>query len=246
MMEINITTLLFAFIGGVLPALIWLLFWINEDNDHPEPPRRIFFTFLYGMIAVATAIGLQWIIHTFFFQELNTATIVKQSLLTGTIAIIAASFIEEVVKYIAAYFGGIHTLDADEAVDVLIYMIAAALGFAAFENVLYIFDSLIQTNTVTAIVTGNLRFIGATLLHVGTSAVIGFFIAFSLFKNQKIRTFYTWIGLITATLLHALFNLLIIVYEKHTLFIFAGVWIGLLISLFIFEKIKHIHLNRIQ
>jgi len=237
--------ILIALAGGIIPALIWLLFWIREDS-HPEPRWRIFFAFILGMASVILAIGVQYVLSTIFFEGIDSSSIVKSSLLIGTIAIILSSFVEEFFKYISAYFGGIHTRDADEPIDIVVYMLAAGLGFAAFENALYIFTPIVLGETTTAIITGNLRFIGATLLHVGTSLILGFILAFSLFKNKRNRRHYLAIGLITVTLLHAVFNLLIILYEDYTVFIFAAVWLGLIASLFIFEKLKKIHLNRIQ
>lgn len=245
-MSNQIVASIFAIIGGIAPALIWLYYWTREDEEHPEPRRRIMITFSFGMAAVIVTLFSQHFISRYFLGGLDTTTIFKSSALIGVITAIIFSFIEEVLKYIAAYYGGIHTRDADEAIDVLIYMIVAALGFAALENVLYIFQPLLANEAATAIIAGNIRFIGATLLHVGTSIIIGLFIAFSIFKNNSVQKKHVWIGLITATLLHAAFNLLIIMYERYTVVIFAAVWIGLLISLLAFEKIKKIHLNRIQ
>ena len=44
--------LLIAIVGGILPALIWLFFWLMEDRCEPEPKRYIFLCFLGGMLAV--------------------------------------------------------------------------------------------------------------------------------------------------------------------------------------------------
>ena len=44
--------LLVAFLCGLLPALLWLSFWLFEDKKNPEPKRYIFFTFLAGMLIV--------------------------------------------------------------------------------------------------------------------------------------------------------------------------------------------------
>ena len=235
---------LIALAGGIIPAVIWLMFWIREDS-HPEPRKRIFFTFLFGMISVIIALALQFLLVHTFFGSLDSQSIVESSLIFGIVAVFLTAFIEEAVKYGAAYFGGLHTRDSDEPVDIVVYLIAAALGFAAFENALYIFTPVVLGETTTAILTGNIRFIGATLVHVGSSLILGFILAFSIFKNQKIRHKHFIIGLVTVTLLHALFNLLILLYEEYTVILFAVVWLGLLASLFIFEKLKKIHLNRI-
>src|SRR5581483_4524833 len=44
--------LIYAALGGILPALLWLWFWLQEDKLHPEPRGRIMLCFLGGMAAV--------------------------------------------------------------------------------------------------------------------------------------------------------------------------------------------------
>ena len=62
------------------------------------------------------------------------------------------------------------------------------------------------------------RFLGASLIHVVTSATVGLFISFVFFKRKKIRMAMAFIGLIIATGIHTLFNFLVLSendsYEK--------------------------------
>ena len=37
MNDLNLTMSLFALIGGFVPALVWLWFWLKEDKQKPEP-----------------------------------------------------------------------------------------------------------------------------------------------------------------------------------------------------------------
>ena len=46
----------YALLSGVLPALLWLWFWLKEDNLHPEPRKVIARTFISGAIAVIFAL----------------------------------------------------------------------------------------------------------------------------------------------------------------------------------------------
>jgi RsiW-degrading membrane proteinase PrsW (M82 family) len=56
-------------------------------------------------------------------------------------------------------------------------MITGALGFAAIENMYYIIDYIHNYKYLQSLVDGGYRFIGATLLHIITSAAIGIFIS---------------------------------------------------------------------
>ena len=89
--------------------------------------------------------------------------------------------------------------------------------------------------------TGNLRFIGATLLHVFSSAIVGIALAYSFYKPTLVREWYAALGVILASLLHAGFNFLILnTADEHLLRTFAGVWMGVIAVLFALEFVKRI------
>ena len=124
----------------------------------------------------------------------------------------------------------------------MIYLITAALGFAAVENSLFLIAALRQGGLGTEfLLTGNFRFIGATLLHVASSALLGIFLAWAFCKLKKYKPFYFLAGLLTATLLHTMFNYLIITSKNDNLLpVFLLLWAVTLVVIFIFEPIKKI------
>jgi RsiW-degrading membrane proteinase PrsW (M82 family) len=215
-----------ALIGGILPALFWLWFWLHEDKAHPEPKKIIFEAFTFGMIAVPIAI---------LFEKLTLGDAGKVTLLV----FFAWAVIEETLKYGAAFIAGIRTEYFDEPIDVVMYMISAALGFSAGENVLFIFTALQGGTLAQGITTLQLRFIGASLLHVAASALIGFSIGFSIGKETWKRWVYLFTGLASAFALHTAFNYFIMVTEGKSLFnIFALLWAVIAVIIVLFEKIK--------
>lgn len=244
-MNFSLVTLLFAFGAGIIPAIIWLFFWLSEDEDTPEPGRVIFFCFIGGMVGTFLALGFEMFIDNLFVKE-SLETTLRFSFPVGLTVIILASFIEEIAKYGGAYFAGIKSKTNDEPTDPMIYLITAALGFAAMENSIFLITEFVHEGTIGAIQTANLRFLGSTLLHVASSAIIGMMIAFSMFKREIVKKEAVVLGLILATSLHAIYNLSIIVFEEHIRYIFAILWILIIIILAIFEKIKNIHLNTIR
>lgn len=217
-----------AIAGGIFPALAWLWFWLREDSEHPEPRYLIALAFFAGMISVAVVIPIQKFTAGF---------------LTGTVLIFTAwSVIEEVVKYLAARLTVLRRREDDEPIDPVIYMVTVALGFAAVENTLFLLSPLAGNTLVETVMTGNLRFIGATLLHVLSSAVVGVAIALSFYKGERARRHFAWVGVILAALLHSTFNFLILtVSEEHLLRTFSFVWIGVIALLAVLEYIKRIH-----
>jgi RsiW-degrading membrane proteinase PrsW (M82 family) len=221
--------IIFAGVFGIIPAIVWLWFWLKEDI-HPEPTKLIIFCFLGGMLSVFVALPLQ---HA--AQNLTSNI---------TLLFLMWAFIEEALKLGSAWMGGIHTTDDDEPVDAVIYMIVAALGFVAMENTLFLIDPLISGNLTNTLITDNLRFIGATLLHVISSATIGIFFALSFNKIKKWKIIYPICGLILATILHTLFNLFIMNSENSNIFfIFGSVWVAIIFLMLLLEKIKSIRVD---
>lgn len=231
LVDIDAQTLMWAFIGGILPALVWLWFWLKEDAKHPEPKRLIAAAFFAGALAVPLA----------FFAEKASFVILG----SGLITVIAWATIEETLKYAGAYIVAFRSicLDksrcVDEPVDPLIYMITVALGFAAIENTLFLIGPFLGGDATSGILTGNLRFIGATLLHVVASGAVGLSKSLSFYKSARIKQTYFAVGITAAIVLHALFNFFIIVYKGESVFFVFGVlWVFVGALLLAFERVK--------
>jgi RsiW-degrading membrane proteinase PrsW (M82 family) len=227
-----------AIAGGVLPALAWLWFWRREDDKHPEPRRLIALAFLAGMVTVAVVIPIE----QFVAPYLTTAqSLIAATLPASTFVFLAWSAIEEICKYLAARWSVLRRREDDEPIDPVIYMVTVALGFAAVENSLFLLSPLAGTTLWQTIQTGDLRFVGATLLHVLASSVIGVALGLSFYKRKAARRRYAFWGVILAIALHGSFNFLILnTPESNLLRTFGLVWIGLVALLGILEYIKRI------
>lgn len=224
----NFDPFIFAVLGGILPALLWLLFWLREDWKHPEPNRLILRTFLLGMLSVALTIPLQqWV----------ASSLVE----TFALQILLWALIEEGFKFLAGYFGGIHTISDNEPIDPLIYMLTAALGFVAVENTLFILSPLLGEDLAQSFITGNMRFIGASLLHVVSSGILGAYMSYAFYQSRAKKMRAILKGLIWATIFHASFNLLILYKEDWGIIAaFLAVWVGVVVLLWTFERVKAI------
>jgi RsiW-degrading membrane proteinase PrsW (M82 family) len=225
-------------VTGFLPALLWLWFWLKED-PHPEPRRTLVVSFVLGMAIVPVVLVLEYVwyfisIRTGFVLEGQTASLI---LLFGW------AFLEEGGKFLTAWWADLKRSVYDEPVDAVIYLITVALGFSALENFMFLLN-ISGAGILDQAITGNLRFLGASLLHVVTSGIIGVSIAFTFFhKEHKWRNI--WGGIILATVLHAAFNAVIINSgSPATLFqTFFVVWTLVIILIFVFEKVKRIGPN---
>ncbi|MFZ2151612.1 MAG: PrsW family glutamic-type intramembrane protease [Minisyncoccia bacterium] len=228
---------LLAFIGGLIPALIWLFFWLREDDCknqdsvaymcEPEPKPMLFLTFVTGMLMVPVAL----------FAERGVYPYVA-----GLGLIIAWSSIEELLKLLAYWFVNAKSKFMNEATDPAIYMLTAALGFAAAENAFFLYQSLSMGTPLSNAFGGQyLRFIGASLLHVGASGILGIFIGLTFFRSAPIRFLGLLVGIILAITLHVVFNHLIIFTDQtEILRVFSFVWVLGLGVIILFERLKEL------
>lgn len=218
--------LLPSLLGGILPALLWLWFWLREDRLHPEPRQLILLSFLVGMGIVFLALPAE---H--WFEKFAQSTLAL---------VVIWSAIEELLKLAGAYFAGLHNKNCDEPIDPMIYLITTALGFSAMENVMFLISSM-NENALSAIITGNLRFIGASLLHVLASGVIGLFMAYAFNKGRLAKIIHLAIGTALAVTLHSTFNFFIMKSKGGgTFIVFCFVWVSIVLLLAAFEKVKRI------
>ncbi len=229
----DLNTILFALGGGVLPSIAWLWFWLREDRKHPEPTYAIVKAFIAGGLAVFVSVFLEKITKSRIESIL--------SMPAASVAVIASwAAIEEATKFTLAYFSSLKNKYNDEPIDSMIYMITVALGFAAVENTMFLLNPLIQNKLFESLLTGNLRFLGATLLHVLASSVVGAGLALSFNKSKKVKTFAGVLALIFAIVAHFAFNYSISELNIDLMRVFAFVWVGLVALLILFEKVKRI------
>lgn len=219
---------------GFVPSLLWLTWWLRKDA-HPEPKTMLTKVLLLGIMLSPLAIVAQLL----FVQYIAQAFHVDASLFSNSPwFFLWAALVEEVVKYLAVFFVVLRNPEFDEPVDAMIYMLTAAMGFAAMENILVISHVLPDGLGATFGLLG-LRFAGATLLHALSSALLGYFLALSWFYYRHKRALF-WMGLAMATVFHWVFNLFISQMQQTVSLLFSTMLLiamAFLISV-LFDKIK--------
>jgi RsiW-degrading membrane proteinase PrsW (M82 family) len=214
--------LFFSLVGGIIPAVLWLWFWLREDSKHPEPPSMIVTTFLAGILSIVPT----------YFAESAAANYITHP----TMILVAWALIEEIMKFGAAYIAALRTRFYDEPIDAIIYLITAALGFAAAENFLFIINS---QDTISSLLTGSMRFVGASLLHTLASAFIGSLMALSFNRHYFVKFIYALFGILTSTLLHTSFNVFIIRSDGGNIsIVFLTLWLAIIFLILFLEKLR--------
>lgn len=193
-----------VFALGLLPSVVWLIFFDLEESEHPKPVGDLVFAFVAGAAMTFAAL----------FAQLTLLRLLQENGLAphSLSGITLFATIEELLKFGIVFLLVSRRPSFNRPIDAMIFMITVALGFAAVENI----ASLINQGGLETVITNAkslevvvLRFLGATLLHCTTAAIIGFHWAVGWLRHKLLAVHIT-IGIIIASLLHAVFNYLII------------------------------------
>jgi RsiW-degrading membrane proteinase PrsW (M82 family) len=225
-MQITLQTIGWAVVGGVIPTLLWLWFWLSRD-DHPEPKGFLLIIFFTGAIGVLLALPLEQI---------------SNNLTSGDLNVWVNASIEEILKLGLVWIIALSSPLLDEPMDYIVYFITGALGFAALENTLFLLEPIAASDIALTITTGNLRFLGATLLHALASGVVGILLALSFHHSRFSHLWHGFIGILIAIALHALFNFFIV--SSSSLGVTGTIsvlWVFFVVILLVIQRIKHMH-----
>lgn len=222
--------LIMSFIGGIVPSLIWLGFWLRENKEKPEPKGILAVCFILGMISVILILPIQK------FIQININSVITQ--------IVGWASIEEIIKYLVVMLVLYKTEYLNKPIDWPIFLITTALGFAALENMLFLIKPISLGQATVGLLTGNLRFLGSTLLHAVSSGIIGIMAGLSFYIIDYKKKYYIIFGFIVAIALHSLFNFFIMKNSgSDILKTFAFLWVVTIINLLLFEKLRRMSLN---
>jgi protease PrsW len=187
---------------AVAPCLIWLWIIYKRDKYAPEPLILVLRTFGIGALVI-----LPVAIIEFFLLP----AALRENLTLGSAAyqaFLVAGVTEETGKYLVVHLSMYRSRHFEEPSDGLIYSAAAALGFAAVENIVY----LISYGWETVL----LRGITSNLGHVLFSCFWGFPLALTKLGYLKSKL---WVGLgwLTAVAAHGIFDFLLMTNSLYSL-----------------------------
>lgn len=251
MASLSLSTVLSALAGGFLPALFWLWFWLKEDSLRPEPRLALLRTFIIGGLMIVPAYYVERLVVPYLptvdglaaAEGLDIGTSLLGFLAATTPLVLVWAVWEELLKWFAMAAANYKNRAFDEPVDYMVYLLTAALGFAAVENTLFLFDGLLNGGHLDGffLLTGNLRFLGATVLHIVSSAVLGAILALGVGQSRSSRLVAGGLGLIAASTLHAGFNFFIILNGGvHFFRVLIALWFAAIAIILLFEKVKKV------
>jgi RsiW-degrading membrane proteinase PrsW (M82 family) len=193
------------------------------DKYEMEPERLIYLAFGAGALAIVPSAILESFVD---LSDLSGSS----SLSNLFLAFAWVGIVEEFFKYLAVRLIAYRSSQFNEVMDGMIYMISAALGFAAAENVGYMLGF--------GFFVGLLRAILSYLGHVSFSAILGYYLGKAKIEGKRS---WLWVGFIWAISLHWLYDAFFVIGTIHSSlgFLFLGlmVWVfGLIFTYFLSRK----------
>jgi RsiW-degrading membrane proteinase PrsW (M82 family) len=178
---------------ALVPAIIWLFFFYQQDRLEPEPKTYILAVFALGALAASGA-GIPLVrdalrVNDWLYSDPLTH-------LLGSI--LAIGFIQEFIKFAVVRFSVYHSAEFDERVDGIIYATAAGLGFATMLN----FDYVVSRGGVDLGI-GVMRVTVTALAHASIAGVLGYFLGQAKFERTPI--YYLPAGFVLAAVLNGVF-----------------------------------------
>ena len=201
---------------AVAPAIVLMAYIYIVDKKQHEPIPQLLKGFLYGIISAFIAVpAALFLADTQFYTD--TFTNVIEALRT---AFYGAALPEESAKLFMLWLLVRKNKYFDERLDGIVYAVAISMGFAAFENVLYLIDNYNEWLSV-----GLTRAVLSVPAHYAFAVLMGYYyskVHFGISNALKdkamillapviVHTLFDWI-LFTITITPVLATLLTVIF----------------------------------
>lgn len=220
----------FAIFLALLPVFVLAAIIMWFDRYNPEPKDQIRKAIFLG--AASCFVSTVFCVFTESIEfhygiDWSKAGPVAQALHT---ALFMAAMPEEAAKLLLLWLFIRKNRNFDEHVDGIVYAACVALGFAGFENLLYVFRSG-DAYVATAVA----RAITAVPGHYAFGILMGFFVGLAFFEKNPNRRFTYWaMAYLTPVALHFVYDALLMVQE-------TGIAFGGVLSVIFFVFVIKMH-----
>lgn len=203
-------------------AAIGLYIYLKDKHER-EPLGLLMRSFFFGILSVFVTLLISRVIGVFI-------TIDEQSVGEQAVhAFLIVALVEEFSKFI--FVRGIlyNNPNFNEPFDGIVYSVMVSMGFATFENILYVTDGGISTALM--------RMFTAVPAHATFAILMGFYLGKAKFEHKK--SYYAIHALAVAALFHGAYDYcLFISFVPGIVF---GALASLVVGIWLSRKAIHIH-----
>lgn len=195
------------------PVLIIICFIYVKDKYEKEPIKLLFYNFLLGAIVSIIITTLLYIIIDIPLPLNNHQSVFEQFIK----AFFVVGLSEEFSKYVILRYYSQQQEAYNEPFDGIVYSVMVSMGFAATENLMYVFQGGMEVAL--------LRAFTAIPAHATFAIIMGYYMGKA--KFSKNRTILNLTGFFLATFFHGTYDFFLFVD------FIPGIWIGAFASLII-------------
>ena len=195
---------------ALAPGLAIMLYIYLKDKHEREPIGLLIMSFIYGLASACVTLFISGPINSLVSYRLDN--IIDQF----NNAFFNVAFVEEFSKFIFIRFILYYNKNFNEPFDGIVYAVMVGMGFATFENVIYVWEY--------GFVTAVLRMFTAVPAHATFAILMGYFIGKARFSHKNVFM-YSFFSLLVATFYHGAYD-----YFWFISFI-PGLWICAVVSL---------------
>ena len=180
-------------IASLAPGVI-IMYLIYRHDLEKEPMRMLVKAFFGGVLSAFLSLCISIPLRMIF----NPAGIESATFS----AFMGAAIPEEVAKWIIFYWLVRRSKHFDQFYDGILYAIFISMGFALFENLLYVYDGGMQVALIRAVL--------SVPAHMLFAIPMGYYLSLSRFKTDGNTKMHIAMSLAMPILLHGVFDFILL------------------------------------
>ena len=213
---------MYLLLAAIAPA-IFIMFIVYKYDTIKEPLSMLVKAFFGGVLSILIALAIA------IPLDQLTGFIPSGFLQSFYEAVLCAAIPEEFAKWIIFYWLISKAKDFDQYYDGILYAIFISMGFALFENILYVFDPKMGGMS-TAIVRSIISVPG----HMLFAIPMGYYLSLSRFESGASARYHIFLSLAIPILLHGTFDF-ILMYTSAKAELNPGLAVFLMLAFVIFD-----------
>lgn len=188
---------------ALLPIAILIYYIYHKDKNSPEPTGQLVKAFFYGVLSIPLSLSISIPLGLMGIYQTG-ATNILGSIST---AFFGAAIPEEIAKFFVLWLVLRKNPYFDEKMDGIVYAVCVSLGFAALENIMYLFS-----NAESYLSVGIARAIFAVPGHFCFGILMGYYYSLAKFY-PKSATKNKALVLIAPIIAHGLYDSILFIID---------------------------------
>lgn len=193
----------FLLLTALLPIAILIYYIYHKDKNSPEPTGQLVKAFFYGVLSIPLSLCISIPLGLIGVYPAEATNILG----SVSTAFFGAAIPEEIAKFFMLWLVLRKNPYFDEKMDGIVYAVCVSLGFAALENVMYLFS-----NAEAYLSVGIARAIFAVPGHFCFGILMGYYYSLAKFY-PKSATKNKALVLIAPIITHGLYDSILFIID---------------------------------